>query len=741
MGLTKYQIKNAVFFSFTVVILAVCFAAVWVFSGFKHEPKKFKNLIIAIVIVMLIQFIVLDLIRFAVLAIDHATWPSIDAVYPTNVEVVKFNHFNNLKTRLRGARSELLITERHRNEQLNEQYSRISSELWLYGSYFFVLLLVVLVQLDPQLYYNTRIMERLFHENTSKTIGLSEISFMYEIKPFLIVTMVEGFYRTPGSWWANEANQLMGVVRLRQLRTQNTQIGLGTPVWDTETYLPEWKTPYQRLHYSNKFWRIYDPFTPRIYDYSFLDGLLTNYHHSGALQKYPELGGYLSFLMMTQANSLKVIEYLNVYRWLDRNTCALFIDFNLYNADANAFTIITLRVENSPFGPQITNTDVDSVKMIETLDQKPVVELLVITLYLLLVIHFGRKMVVAIWYDPKSIFEAWNLVDLCICVLNVLMMLLLLLREYESNKVITQITLATRAQYLDFKRPLYLHLFLAIVKGFLVSITTLRLWKVMQFASVFKHFTHTLSSAWQAMASLGLIILIVLTAIGVATSVPNGANAVFFRHLTLSIGTCLWYSMGFNGGVMPHEFFYGGFLLGLLIYLLLVFAVAIVLINVFASVIYDYFETSGRMLKEQEATDHISFLEFARIEYYDYWRWCIGWKLNRKKYRSFGNTVAYNVSQKLDQQMEKRRSREAEKIRTFNRPSMPPSEATLNANYQHSIKRLFHISDVLTIQFEILERRLLGDADGNLPTPPGSDSDPDEMPEMYRKPKVQKHLN
>uniref|UniRef100_A0A6P4ED97 Uncharacterized protein LOC108042397 n=1 Tax=Drosophila rhopaloa TaxID=1041015 RepID=A0A6P4ED97_DRORH len=147
-------------------------------------------------------------------------------------------------------------------------------------------------------------MHRLFWDNTSVTFGLSQIYFLYQIHNYLKITMVEGFF-TPSvhhveGWWAIEQWQKIGVVRLRQVRPVNSRIGLEEPKWDQTTYAPEWRLPYQRLHYTDKFWRIYDPFRPVDIEPGFLDGLLLNFHHHGYMYNYPELGGYVMLMMATK---------------------------------------------------------------------------------------------------------------------------------------------------------------------------------------------------------------------------------------------------------------------------------------------------------------------------------------------------------------------------------------------------------------------------------------------------------
>ncbi|KAH8380190.1 hypothetical protein KR009_009392 [Drosophila setifemur] len=752
--------KTMVFFIFTTVIVLICLVIIAMYCGFNHEPKKFKYMVVTVVIVLLLQAIIFDLIKFAVLAIDYATWPQEDAAYTVD-GTSRFDYIVYLKIRLLSLRSELLITDEHRNEQLNMKYSRIARELFLYGSYFFLLLMVVLVGQDQILYHNTHAMERLFHHNTSQTIGLNNVNFLRKVRraehlemamismvesipqiyTFLNITMVDAFFVNPKTykhdgWWAIEQNQRMGVVRLRQMRVKDCHYGLGRPNWENMTFQPEWKLPYHRMHYSRKYWRIYDPFRPMRHTPSFMDGLLLNFKHNGHITDYPELAGYCTYLMSTKINCIKVIEFLSSNSWLDSRTKVLFIDFTLFNADANVFTRITMRIEITPFGTLLTNTDVDSVRMLEHLDQKSALELCVFIFYLVLVVQFTRRLLTKVWYSPKCIAEAWNIVDMIICLLNLLLMILFVVREVENEALIERIELATQAQYLKFQRPIRIHLLIAVVKGFLIGITTLRLWKVLQFATVFQHFTRTLSSAWQAVASLGVIIVILLMAIGIALAVPNGNNAELFQHLVKATTTCLWYydfryTMGFNSNIKPSEFFHGGLYIGLLFYLVLVFLVAILMINVFASVIFQYFNTTGRILKEQHYR-RISFFQFLRVEYADFFHRLRWLRCLRSKYHRDGKSVHENVEASLKRLEEKNRVWDEPSRRYIQQVNLMEPEDH-QEDYHRRVERLFKIQAILIVQIEMLERMLLGDEYGNLPPETDSDSDPEEMPEMYRR--------
>lgn len=210
MPLSEAKKRMGIFFVLTTAVLVACFILTAVYSGFVHESKRFRTMVMTMVLSLIFQMLLWEPLRFIVLAIDHATWPQEDHGYTAEKGETKPSHITYLKARLRGLRSELLITDNHRNEALNQKYKRIAHDLFLYGSYFLTLLLNILVGEDPYLYYNTNIMTRLFKENTSITMGLSYIEFFDDVGSFKSIlnalTAAETPSRrfTPSSrlpWW------------------------------------------------------------------------------------------------------------------------------------------------------------------------------------------------------------------------------------------------------------------------------------------------------------------------------------------------------------------------------------------------------------------------------------------------------------------------------------------------------------------------------------------------------------
>lgn len=147
--------------------------------------------------------------------------------------------------------------------------------------------------------------------NHTDYTGLQEVYFLNQLFDFIESTLVLAFNSnstesgSPG-WAHAEQSVLLGVMRLRQLRVSNPQVGLGPPKFSDTYYMPDWQLPYRKLHYSDKYWRIYEPWIPIKMGFEFLDALLMNFDHVGSLNSYPELAGYVSLLARSAANSMKV---------------------------------------------------------------------------------------------------------------------------------------------------------------------------------------------------------------------------------------------------------------------------------------------------------------------------------------------------------------------------------------------------------------------------------------------------
>ncbi|EDV97972.1 polycystin-2-like [Drosophila grimshawi] len=626
-----------------------------------------------------------------------------------------YNRLNFLKQRLSSMRVQMLITERYRNQTLNHEYKDIVKDLLLYGKYFLILICVVVLPRDQLMYYNTAKMKYLLMRNHSEYIGLKEINHLNQLFDFVKSSLVDAFNEGTSegaSWVHSEQNKILGVVRLRQLRLAKEDFGWGVPKFTDLMYMPGWKLPYQRLLYTHKYWRVYDPWLPINGQHDFTSSVLLNFDHVGKFLYYPELCGYVALLARSRQNSMKILDFLTDNQWLNYNTSAVFMDFTLYNVDADMFSVCTLRMEQLPFGSVIPDVTCESIAMINDALQLHYIVILVLVVYLVVVLQFIQAFIVNLWYQPDKLKSMWYKLDLIIVLLNVFLLFVIIVRLILISSLLKSLAFSNKMSFLDFRKPARLYMLTNILTGFLICITTLRLWKVLQFSKVFQLFTNTLYLAWKALAITALAILIILMAFGIAFTIINGNNSPHFVQPVSSVITALCFSVGFSQQLNPSDLFHGGKFIGMLMYAALGFVVSVLLVNVFITTIHDYF-TIAKSERNANFRREITFWQFLRVEYYGVYRFYKSLPFIRKEYKRHNRTVAENIQHTLDNvdklaQMKARAKRRVlsstEKVEEYK------DEETRQAEYRERVEHMYAIASILNIQMEILER-LIFDSD------------------------------
>ena len=64
-----------------------------------------------------------------------------------------------------------------------------------------------------------------------------------------------------------------------------------------------------------------------------------------------------------RAPALQLIDDLMQYNWVDRHTRALFVEFNIYNANTNLFNMVTLCFELPPEGSYLTTSRIMAIQL------------------------------------------------------------------------------------------------------------------------------------------------------------------------------------------------------------------------------------------------------------------------------------------------------------------------------------------------------------------------------------------
>lgn len=698
-----------------VAIATVCFILITALSGYRYEYKKFKNFLLTIAAVMLIRYLILEHIECVV----HATICALRERNGNRKKAAKrrqhrddgfnesYNPMEYLKLRLQSLKSQLNLEECHRNEALNLQYKQLTQDFWLFGKYFLLLLLLIVYSGNPYSYYNTNAVRSMLNRSIDinykmeKVLTLNDLYFW--VNDTLTSALNEGYgydgelIKEPG--WVNfHLAKLLGVVRLQQVRHAKKINGLTKLYFDEKDYLPNWQELNETTyHYMDKYWRIYHPWLSRHYEGS--TNWLMAFIHMYSLYEYSSHNGYVTLLARDRNNSEKILQFLKNQNWLDNRTIAVFIDFTLYNTDSKIFSVCSILVEQTPFGGLAWGLNVQSVQLLWNMNEISLKWWFLIGLYVLQVLQFGKVLIVRSWFVAGFFQSRWNCVDFVIVLLNILFLIVSISREYYVLYVIKTFLLSKKVDFVDFRSACWIGYLKDIITGFLICLATIRIWKLLQFSSIFRIFNRTLYTSSVPLLSTILGIHIFLFAVSLSAEILNGAQTEIFSRYLKSMTSIMSFSFGFDSRTDPDDLSHGGGVLGFLLYLILMFVVAIFLINMFITLICNHF-SNAREERDREPANKLTYWQFLKMEY-SY----VGMYLKKyfpQRKTEDNQTVAENIHKqlyKLEQKLVE------EKSNTNKKKNINTEEEQLKEDRERT-DRVQKVAAILKIQMEILDRNL-----------------------------------
>lgn len=706
---------NKYIFAFVILLgVLICITIIATRSGYCHSDQSFGTLLIICFVLSYGVYLIGDPILFILLSIDRATWPKKDAAYrvPKNAKV--HTQMDYLKLRLSTLKFELSVPDEHRNEKVNLKYKLIAVDLYLYAKYFIILMCLVIVTRDQFLYYDINLKRTIFMKNGTDSIGLSAIKQLNQVYYFIETQLIDAFGvddALSSDWKHGRQNCRIGVVALRQLRRkEDPYIGWNRAEFTQLDYSFNWQLPFRKDPYTNKHWKIYTPWLQTKFDLPYMfDAFYPT--RVGYFQSYPVLNGYKVLLSGSKKNSMQILKHLKATNWLDHNTAVLFMEFVMFNLDANVLTACTLQVEQTPQGLVIGRANFDNIILViqNLLETWGVV---LCCTYVIMLVDFSSPVVTTLWYEPNKMSDIWNIIDLLIIILNIIWLLLVLWCEILIRMLTEHAQTAHTSDFIDFNGTIILRDWSRSLLGFIVCLATIRLWKVLQFSRVFQLMTTALYKALPKVVSTILLCLILLIGFSISIAIINGNNSKNMIGMFPSIITLLCNCFGFHAHIKPKDFSHGGSILCLICYMMMAFIMATMLVNLLKSMLsYEFIQTKQDY--ESKAYKSITFFDFLKVEYANFFQFYHKFfrSGSSKSYKRHNRTVAENIKRKLkdlDRQYDQKNHF------TFINPNQMSSDAREIEEhniYKRHIEKIIAVSSVLHAQMELLNHMLFNDSD------------------------------
>ncbi|XP_056680188.1 polycystic kidney disease protein 1-like 3 isoform X3 [Monodelphis domestica] len=291
-------------------------------------------------------------------------------------------------------------------------------------------------------------------------------------------------------------------------------------------------------------------------------------------------GGYVVALGNSSEDAKRTLQHLKQSHWLDKHTRTLFVAFVVYNANVNLFCVVTLILESNGVGAFFSSIKVNSLQITQTQKSFICFSSLSIIYFLLLFYYTfvqGNRLKQQGW---KYFTKKSNALDTCIIFISFIMMALQLKRVFLHKRYMQQYR--HKKRFTNLHEIVQVTAALTYLIGFLVLLTTIRLWSLLRLNPRLHIISTTLKRAWDEVVGFLLIILILLTGYSIAFNILFGWSISDYRTFSNSAVTIVGLLMGIFDSceVITLDPVLGSFLIITSVILLV-----LVIINLFVSAI------------------------------------------------------------------------------------------------------------------------------------------------------------
>ena len=236
-------------------------------------------------------------------------------------------------------------------------------------------------------------------------------------------------------------------------------------------------------------------------------------------------GGYIAEFVVNYNISLMILTDLYKYMWIDRKTRAVFIEFNLYNADNNVFVLVSFLCEMPETGGVLTSISIKPFRPYQHVGSLGLVvficEVIVLVGIIIFTIHkcinFSR-------HGTKLLKRLWNVLDVIIIILFYVCLVMYIGRWLMINDAMDKFH-ENKNKFVNFSHIAYWDELFNILLAGVIFITTFRVMRVLSYNERISQLGRVLSHVSTDLSGCFIMFLIVYT------SFVSFGHLVFGRHL------------------------------------------------------------------------------------------------------------------------------------------------------------------------------------------------------------------
>uniref|UniRef100_A0AAY5EL93 Polycystic kidney disease 1 like 2a n=1 Tax=Electrophorus electricus TaxID=8005 RepID=A0AAY5EL93_ELEEL len=474
-------------------------------------------------------------------------------------------------------------------------------EILIYVGFLCVLHIATYGEHDPNAYFLTQ------HIKQSFSNGISDSMSLKDVFTWANSNLLNNLFGQRPGFITDGNSKLLGSARLRQVRVQkgSCQVagsmrssvpGCSAPYsWEVEdmgSYGPGWNHSIQ-INGSERW------LTPWQYQ---TQSILRAHPVWGSAAMYRG-GGFVVELGLDQQNASSVLQHLSDNMWLDVYTRAVFVEFTVYNANVNLFSIVTLMLETTAVGAFQYRSELQNVRLYQTIDGSYVLVSEII--YFLFILYYMFLQCKHLKQQKLNYFKSkWDLLELTIILLSWSALSMFIKRAVQGEQELKYYQ-GHKDQFPSFYETAAADAVLGYIIAFIVLLASIKMWHLLRFHLKLKRFTSTLQQAWKDIASVFVIITVMLLAYSTTSNLLFGWKLYTYKTLIDATMAMVGLQLGlFNynevGELSP--------VLGAFIIVSCVTFMMFIVLNIFISVILKAFRLERQKPEASEEEEVVDLM-------------------------------------------------------------------------------------------------------------------------------------
>uniref|UniRef100_A0A915IHF6 Polycystic kidney disease 2-like 1 protein n=1 Tax=Romanomermis culicivorax TaxID=13658 RepID=A0A915IHF6_ROMCU len=481
-------------------------------------------------------------------------------------------------------------------------------ELIIYILFLIDLCIVSFGMTSSSTFYFTNAMMSLFLDQSSP--GVSTFRQSAQINDFCLFangSMLDGLYWE--TWYNGEnvtsgdlgyiyyANKLLGKPRLRMLRVKNSSCDVA------DAFTREIKECYGSYAPDIEDQSTFGPNGSFVY---YTESQLNGTTFWGQLAAYSG-GGYIQELAMTKGESLSITNNLIQNLWIGRGTRAVFLDFTVYNANINLFSVIKLLLEIPPTGGVIPTWSFRTVKLIRYVNFMDYIVLVCEGIFCAFIVYYIIEECIEIFKHRCSYFGSfWNCLDLLVIAISLCCIGFSIYRSLVVDAQLTQL-LAEPDTYSNFEYLSFAQTRFNDVGAVLVFFAWIKIFKYISFNKTMTQLSSTLSRCSKDVGGFAIMFFIFFFAYAQLGYLLFGTQVLDYSTFYNATFTLLRIILGdFNFQALEQA----NRVLGPIYFITFVFFVFFILLNMFLAIINDtYGEVKSELASKKDEFQLYDYLK------------------------------------------------------------------------------------------------------------------------------------